>query len=219
MSWSSGKDSAYALHVLKNDPEVEVMALLTTVTADYDRVSMHGVRRELLEAQALAVGLPLVVCEIPFPCSNEEYAQLMGAVMARAVSEGIVAVAFGDLFLEDIRKYREEHLGRVGLRALFPLWGRDTSHLAEEMIDAGLKAVVTCVDPRRVPRELAGRLFDRALLRQFPDSADPCAENGELHTFAFDGPMFSAPIPIIAGETVERDGFVFTDVLPGGCCS
>jgi uncharacterized protein (TIGR00290 family) len=217
LSWSSGKDSAYALHVLRSDPTIEVVALLTTVTEGFERVSMHGVRRELLEAQALAVGLPLVVCEIPSPCNDEEYRRRMGSVMRRAASEGIEAVAFGDLFLEDIRLYREQQLAQVGLAAVFPLWGANTAMLAEQMLDAGLRAVVTCVDPRRAPRRLAGRIYDRELLRELPPSADPCAENGELHTFAFAGPMFAAPIPITVGEVVERDGFVFADVLPWGC--
>ncbi len=213
LSWSSGKDSAWALHEVRRSGSVEIAALFTTITEPFDRVAMHGVRVSLLEAQADAIGLPLVKIPIPFPCSNEQYETAMKAVVERALSEGISTMIFGDLFLEDIRRYREERLHPFGMKALFPLWGMETRQLAEHMIDSGLQAVVTCLDPRVMPRELAGRSFDRSFLASLPAGADPCAERGEFHTMAFAGPMFPRPIPIKVGETVERDGFVFTDVM------
>ena len=214
LSWSSGKDSAWALHEVRRNGSVEIAALFTTITEPFERVSMHGVRVSLLEAQAASVGLPLVKVPIPFPCSNEQYATRMKTAMERALSEGISAMIFGDLFLEDVRRYREENLHPLGMQALFPLWGLETKQLAERMIDAGLHAIVTCLDPRKVPRELAGRHFDRSFLASLPPGVDPCAERGEFHTMAIAGPMFSHPIPVAIGETVERDGFVFTDVTP-----
>lgn len=214
LSWSSGKDSAWALHVLRDDPEVEVVGLLTTVTTPFDRVSMHGVRRALLEAQAAAAGLELHVVEIPSPCPNEVYAERMREAVDRARAAEVEAMAFGDLFLEDVRAYRERMLAPTGITARFPLWGRPTPTLSREMIDAGLRAVVTCVDPRRVPAGLAGRAYDHALLDALPADVDPCAENGEFHTLAIAGPMFRRPLEVRTGEVVERDGFVFCDVLP-----
>ena len=214
LSWSSGKDSAWALHEVRQNGNIEIAALLTTITEPFERVSMHGVRLSLLEAQAASVGLPLVKVPIPFPCSNEQYATRMKAAMERALSEGISAMIFGDLYLEDVRRYREENLRPLGMQALFPLWGMETKQLAERMIDAGLHAIVTCLDPRKVPRELAGRPFDRNFLAALPPGVDPCAERGEFHTVAIAGPMFSHPITVAIGETVERDGFVFTDVTP-----
>jgi len=215
LSWSSGKDSAWALHQLRRQPEVELVGLMTTVNGAADRVAMHAVRRELLEHQARAVGLPLTVIELPWPCDNATYEALFSAAMIREREErGIDTVAFGDLFLADVRAYRERMLQSLQLQSLFPLWGQDTALLAQRMIAAGLQARVTCVDPRQVSRELAGRAFDVELLRQLPDTADPCAENGEFHTFAWNGPMFRHPVPVSTGEIVERDGFVFADLLP-----
>lgn len=212
VAWSSGKDSAFALHVLR-EQGVAVVGLLTTVNDAFERVAMHAVRLELLRAQADAVGLPLVEVRIPSPCPNEVYETAMAGALAAARERGVSAVAFGDLHLEDVRRYREERMAGSGLVPLFPLWGRPTRALAEEMIAAGQKAVLTCVDPRAVPRELAGRAFDRALLGELPAGADPCGENGEFHSFAWDGPAFRRPVPVCVGEVVERDGFVFADLL------
>jgi uncharacterized protein (TIGR00290 family) len=219
LAWSSGKDSAFSLHVLRQaaarDPAApRVAGLLTTVNATHQRVAMHAVRRELLAAQARAAGLPLREVPIPSPCSNAQYDEAMGAAMAAARAEGVTHVAFGDLFLEDIRRYREEKLAGTGIAPLFPLWGRPTRALAEEMLDAGVVAHLTAVDPRQVPSTLAGRRWDRALLAELPAAADPCGENGEFHTFVSAGPMFSAPLAVRAGEVVTRDGFTFADVLP-----
>lgn len=219
LAWSSGKDSAWALHVLRQaaagDPAApRVAGLLTTVNATHGRVAMHAVRRELLLAQARAAGLPLVEVPIPYPCSNAQYEQAMGAAMARARAEGVTHVAFGDLFLEDVRRYREEKLAGSGIAPLFPLWGRPTRALADEMLDAGVVAHLTAVDPSRVPAALAGRRWDRALLAELPPQADPCGEHGEFHTFVSAGPMFAAPLAVRAGEVVTRDGFVFADLAP-----
>jgi uncharacterized protein (TIGR00290 family) len=215
LAWSSGKDSAFSLHVLRQQGDVEVVGLLTTVNTVHERVAMHAVRTALLEAQADAVDLPLRVVPIPSPCSNAEYETAMGRAMEDARHDGIGAVAFGDLFLADIRRYREEHLAGTGLRPLFPLWGRPTKALAAEMIASGLRATLTCVDPRKLPASFAGRDFDAALLRSLPPEVDPCGENGEFHSFAWDGPMFRGPVTTRPGEVVERDGFVFADLLPG----
>ncbi len=214
LAWSSGKDSAWSLHLLRAAGEVEVVGLLTTINQAFDRVAMHAVRTELLRAQAEAAGLPLWPVPIPGPCSNAEYEAAMGVAMARARREGIEAVAFGDLFLEDIRRYREERLAPTGLAPLFPLWGRPTAALAREMIAGGLRARLTCVDPRVADARFAGRDFDGDLLAELPDSVDPCGERGEFHTFAYDGPMFRRTIPIRSGEVVTRDGFVFADLVP-----
>ena len=216
MSWSSGKDSAFALAAAQASPDLEVTALLTTVTEAYDRVSMHGVRRSLLAAQAASVGLPLVEVRIPAPCPNEVYEARMREAMEQAAQQGVRTMVFGDLFLRDIREYREQRLAAVGFTAEFPLWGRNTRHLAAEMVASGLQAVVTCVDPRRVPRSLAGRFFDEALVAELDSlpGVDPCAENGEFHTFAFAGGPLRRPIAVEVGEIVDRDGFVFADVLP-----
>jgi uncharacterized protein (TIGR00290 family) len=216
LAWSSGKDSAWALHVLRASPEVEVVGLLTTVNEVHDRVAMHGVRRSLLQAQADALGLPLVLAPIPHPCSNEEYERVMAAAVARARDEGVVAFAFGDLFLQDIRRYRESRLDGTGVRTLFPLWGRPTRALAEEMIAGGLRARVVTVDPRHLSADFAGREFDRELLADLPAGIDPCGENGEFHTFAWDGPMFRGPVDMRSGVVVEREGFVFADLVPAG---
>ncbi len=213
MSWSSGKDSAYALALASKRTDLEIVALLTTVTDDYSRVSMHGVREELLHAQARATGLPLVQVRIPAPCSNAEYEERIGAALAGALAGGVDTMVFGDLYLADIREYREKQLARVGMRAEFPLWKMDTRALAREMIDAGVRAVLTCVDPKQIPRELAGRDFDESLLADLPASADPCGENGEFHTFAHAGPALREPVALRRGEVVERDGFVFADLM------
>jgi uncharacterized protein (TIGR00290 family) len=214
LSWSSGKDSAWALHELRSSQDFEVTALLTTVNRAVNRVAMHAVREELLEVQAAAAGLPLVKVPIPSPCSNEDYEAAMGAAMARARSEGIFHVAFGDLFLEDIRRYREEKLQAVGMKPVFPVWGRDTTQLAREMVSGGLRAYLTCVDPRQLERKFAGRAFDLQLLDELPAGVDPCGEKGEFHSFAFAGPMFSRSIAVTQGEIMERDGFIFADLLP-----
>jgi uncharacterized protein (TIGR00290 family) len=211
LAWSSGKDSAFTLHVLRAQG-VAVAGLLTTINEAFERVAMHAVRLSLLRAQAEAVGVPLVEVGIPSPCPNEAYEAAMSAAMAAARERGITAVAFGDLFLEDVRRYREERLAGTGLRALFPLWGRPTRELAEEMIALGQKAVLTCVDPRALPRAFAGRAFDTALLRDLPANVDACGENGEFHSFAWDGPAFQRPVPVRPGEVVEREGFVFADL-------
>jgi uncharacterized protein (TIGR00290 family) len=214
LAWSSGKDSAWTLHALRQRPDVEVVGLLTTLSQAHDRVAMHAVRRSLLEAQARAAALPLTVVGIPSPCSNEEYERAMGEAVAAARARGVRGIAFGDLFLEDVRRYRERQMAGTGLTLLFPLWGRPTPALAREMLAGGLRARITCVDPRALPATFAGRAFDEALLRDLPAGVDPCGENGEFHTFAWDGPMFDGPVRVRGGEVVERDGFVFADLLP-----
>ncbi|MCC6465495.1 MAG: adenine nucleotide alpha hydrolase [Planctomycetes bacterium] len=215
LSWSSGKDSAWALHVLRGTPGLRVVTLLTTLNREFGRVAMHAVRRELLRAQARAAGLPLLEIDLPWPCSNADYERLMAGACDALKHQGITHVAFGDLFLQDIREYRERQLAPTGLKPLFPLWGSDTAALARQMIAGGLRATLTCVDPRQAPRELAGRAFDEALLRDLPISVDPCGERGEFHTFCHAGPMFTQPVPVQPGEVVERDGFVFADLRPG----
>ena len=214
LSWSGGKDSALALHELQKQPESGPRALITTVTADFGRISMHGVRRELLCRQAQAIGLPLVEVEIPIACSNDVYEQRMGQALAEAPLADAGSIAFGDLFLADIRAYRVQRLRRSGKEAVFPLWGRDTAELAREFISAGFEAVLVCVDPRRLDPSFAGRRLDADLLADLPPDVDPCGENGEFHTFVYAGPIFDAPIRCDVGEIVERDGFVYCDVLP-----
>lgn len=214
LSWSSGKDSAWALHVMRQRADVEITALLTTINRTHNRVAMHAVREALLDAQAAAAGLPLVKIPIPSPCPNELYERAMSEAMAQARSEGVSLMIFGDLFLEDIRKYREENLAKCGLTPIFPLWNRKTRDLAREMLSGGLRAILTCVDPKKLNRSFAGRAFDEKLLADLPASVDPCGENGEFHTFACAGPMFSSSIDATLGEIVERDGFIFADVLP-----
>jgi len=212
VSWSSGKDSAWMVHVLRGMPEIDLVGILTTINEAAGRVAMHAVREELLEAQAEALGLPLVKIFIPSPCPNDVYERAMAGAVARAVSDGVTHMAFGDLFLEDIRRYREERLAGTGVTPLFPLFGANTAQLAREMIAAGLGARLTCVDPRVLDPRFAGREFDSALLDELPSTVDPCGERGEFHSFAYRGPMFRHPIPIETGITVERDGFVFTDL-------
>jgi uncharacterized protein (TIGR00290 family) len=214
LAWSSGKDSAWALQVLRAANEVEVVGLLTTLNETFDRVAMHAVRAALLRAQAEAVGLPLTCVPLPWPCSNEQYEAAMGRALEAARRDGIEVVAFGDLFLEDIRRYREERMAGTGLRPIFPLWGLPTDALARRMIAGGLRARLTCVDPRQLAPSFAGRDFDEALLADLPATVDPCGERGEFHSFAYAGPMFRAPVAIRVGEIVERDGFVFADLLP-----
>jgi uncharacterized protein (TIGR00290 family) len=213
LAWSSGKDSAWALRTVRQGAEFDVVALLTTVNQAYARVAMHAVRESLLEIQADAAGLPLIKVPIPSPCSNEIYEQAMGEAMARAKHEGVRHVVFGDLFLEDVRAYREKQLARCDMTPVFPLWGCDTWQLAEEMIAQGLSAYLTCVDPRKLDRSFAGRKFDARLLSTLPGSVDPCGENGEFHSFVNGGAMFDRTIPVTAGEIVEREGFVFADFL------
>ncbi len=215
VSWSSGKDAAFALLQIEREGQFDVVGLLTTVTARFGRVSMHGVRETLVEAQAAAAGLPLRKVEIPFPCPNEVYEREMARTIGELKADGVGHVVFGDLFLEDVRAYRESRLAPTGVRAVFPLWGRLTKDLAREMIGAGLEAYLVCIDPRKLPREFAGRRFDESLLRDLPAGVDPCGERGEFHTFVAGGPMFSRSIPVVPGEVVERDGFVFADLLPG----
>lgn len=214
LSWSSGKDSAFALWQSQRRGDFEIVGLLTTVTQNYQRVSMHGVREALLDLQLQALGLPGFKVYIPSPCSNELYEEAMAKTLADIRARGIRDILFGDLFLPDIREYREQKLKTVGMRAHFPLWGQDTKTLAPAMIDAGLRATVACLDPRKVPPALAGRPFDRAFLSDLPDEVDPCGEHGEFHTFVHAAPNFRQPIHIEVGTVVEREGFVFADLLP-----
>jgi uncharacterized protein (TIGR00290 family) len=214
MSWSSGKDSTLALHAVRASGEANVVGLLTTVNSTAERVAMHAVRRSLLEAQAHVLGLPLHVVELPWPCPNAVYEEQMSAAVAVARASGVDAMVFGDLYLEDIRRYREESLRGTGLAAVFPLWQRPTEEVAHELVTLGIRAVITCVDPQQAPRELAGRWYDEALLASLPAGVDPCGENGEFHTFVVDGPGFARSLDVTVGETVERDGFVFADVVP-----
>ena len=213
LCWSSGKDSAWTLHMLRQRREVDVVGLLTTINDVHARVAMHAVRLALLEAQAEAVGLPLWQVPIPSPCSNQEYEAAMGEAIKKAIAAGITMMAFGDLFLEDVRRYREKQLSGTGLTPIFPIWGLPTDALARDMVAAGLKARLTCVDPKQLPASFAGREFDAALLADLPAGVDPCGERGEFHTFAYAGPMFQRPVPVQGGEIVERDGFVFADLL------
>lgn len=213
LSWSSGKDSAWALHLLSQRKEVRVVALLTTFNTSADRVAMHAVRRSLAQAQAERAGLPLWSVELPWPCPNAEYEKLLANACRRARAEGIDAVAFGDLFLREIREYRERQMEGTGLELLFPLWDLPTAQLARDMIAGGIKAKVTCVDPRKLDRSFAGREFDAAFLEALPAGVDPCGENGEFHTFVYNAPCFSRPIDLESGVVIERDGFVFADFL------
>jgi diphthamide synthase (EF-2-diphthine--ammonia ligase) len=202
------------VHVLRQQPDIQLAGILTTVNEKYSRVAMHAVREALLEAQADALGLPLWKVPIPSPCPNEVYERAMAAAVSRALADGFTHMAFGDLFLEDIRRYREDKLAGTGLTPLFPLFGADTARLARDMIAGGLKARLTCVNPKVLDARFAGRDFDASLLDELPPSVDPCGERGEFHSFAYAGPMFSKPIAITSGEVVERDGFIFADVLP-----
>lgn len=214
LSWSSGKDSAWALHVLRQRSDCEIVGLLTTLNSEFDRVAMHGTRRSVLEAQAKAAGLPLWDVPLPWPCSNADYEARMREVCARAVNENVNAVAFGDLFLEDVRAYRETQLRDTGLQPLFPLWQVPTAALAREMIAGGLRAKLTCVDTRQLSQDFVGRDFDERLLSDLPGEVDPCGERGEFHTCVYSGPMFNAPIDLEAGEIVIRERFAFADFVP-----
>jgi uncharacterized protein (TIGR00290 family) len=212
LSWSSGKDSAWTLHVLRQQGEYEILGLLTTFNEVADRVAMHAVRRELVERQAAATGLPLWNVPLPWPCSNEQYERLMAESCARAIATGIEGIAFGDLFLEDVRAYRERQMKDAGLQPIFPLWGQPTHELADTMIASGLRAKLTCIDTKKLDACFVGREFDERLLADLPDGVDPCGENGEFHSFVYAGPMLSVAIPVSVGETVARDQFVFADV-------
>jgi len=217
LAWSSGKDSAWALHRLRQDGQVDVVGLVTTFNEAFQRVAMHGVRQELVQAQANAAGLRLWAVPLPWPCTNAVYEDRMRGVVERARTEGVIVFAFGDLFLEDIRAYRERQLADTGLVPWFPLWttSADTPALARAMIGDGLRATLTCVDPKQFDPAFVGREFDAALLASLPSGVDPCGERGEFHTFCHAGPMFDTPIPVCVGETVQRDGFAFVDLLPG----
>ena len=214
LSWSSGKDCAWALHVLRQQPDIEVVGLLTTLNAEFDRVAMHGTRRSILEAQAEAAGLPLWSVPLPWPCSNEVYEQRMVEACARAVRERFDAVAFGDLFLRDVREYRERQLAGTRLQPLFPLWEIPTDELARRMIAGGLRAKLVCVDSRQIPAIFAGRDFDADLLRDLPAHVDRCGERGEFHSCVYDGPMFTHPVALESGEIVDREGFIYADFSP-----
>jgi uncharacterized protein (TIGR00290 family) len=215
LSWSSGKDSAWSLHVLRRRGEYEVAGLLTTFNQEAGRVAMHAVRRELVERQATAAGLPLWAVPLPWPCSNEQYEGLMAQACEKAVAEGIEGVAFGDLFLEDVRAYRVKQMNGTGLEPIFPVWGMPTRELAREMIAAGVRAKLTCVDTKKLDRSFVGRDFDEALLADLPEGVDPCGERGEFHSFVYAGPMLNAALPVKVGETVVREQFVFADVISG----
>ena len=213
MSWSSGKDSAWALQQLLQNPEFEVLGLFTTISEEFDRVAMHGVRTELLRAQAEAIGLPLDIISLPTPCTNEQYNQRMSEFVSSAKARGITGMAFGDLLLEDVRNYRENQLEKVEIAAIFPIWGTDTHALPHAMFDAGLRTLITCLDPDKVPPHFAGQELTPELLAALPAGTDPSGENGEFHTFVFDGPLFKQPLNIMVGEQVQRDGLVFADIL------
>ena len=200
------------LHVLRQNPSIELGGLLTTMNEQFDRVAMHAVRRSLVERQAEAANLPLRTIPLPWPCTNEQYEALMGAAVAQAVAEGFTHIAFGDLFLDDVRRYREEKLAGTGLTPIFPVWGVPTDQLATQMVEAGLRAILTCVNPAQLDKSFAGRQFDRSLLADLPDGVDRCGERGEFHSFAWNGPMFRHPVDVTLGEIVERDGYVFADV-------
>jgi len=214
IAWSSGKDSAWALHEVRRSGEFEIVGALTTVTGTFNRVSIHGLREELLAAQLEAAGLAPVTVSIPYPCPNEVYEREMAAAMDHAKAQGVSHVIFGDLFLEDVRVYRETRLQPIGITPVFPVWRRPTDALAQEMIAAGVDARLVCVDLKKLPKAFAGRRFDAALLADLPVGIDPCGENGEFHSFVAAGPMLSRAIPVTVGETVEHDGFAYADLLP-----
>lgn len=216
LSWSSGKDSAWTLHALRQRSDVEVVGLVTTVNQLYDRISIHAVRTELLQRQAEAAGLPLYLIGLPHPCTNADYEAAMETFISQAKREGIECMAFGDLFLADIREYREARLAGTGITPLFPLWQLNTTELAREMVRAGLRAVITCVDPQQLPASFSGREFNEQFLNDLPAHIDPCGERGEFHSFVWDGPMFQSAVRVELGEICEREGFVYADVLPAG---
>ncbi|MBV9558050.1 MAG: ATP-binding protein [Pseudolabrys sp.] len=214
IAWSSGKDSAWAYYEAKRNGDYDIVGALTTVTGTFSRVSIHGVREELLAAQLAAAGLPRVTVQIPYPCPNDAYENAMAAAMTQAKADGITHVIFGDLFLEDVRAYREKNLAGTGITPAFPVWGRPTGSLAREMIAAGTTAHLVCVDLKKLPASFAGRRFDEALLADLPAGIDPCGENGEFHTFVSAGPMLEGVVSVKPGETIERDGFAYADLLP-----
>ena len=214
LSWSSGKDSAWALHILRQQSDIEVVGLFSTVNQEFERVAMHAVRIELVHQQAESIGLPVLLIQIPYPCSNAEYAAIMREFVEQAKQQEIECFAFGDLFLEDVRIYREVSLADTGITPIFPLWGRSTKELANTMVASGLRAKITCVDPKYLSPEFSGKEYGELFLEQLPSNVDPCGENGEFHSFVYDGPMFEKAINVSIGETVSRDGFVFTDLLP-----
>jgi uncharacterized protein (TIGR00290 family) len=214
LSWSSGKDSAWALHVLRGREGIEIAGLFSTVNERFQRVAMHAVRADLLKLQAESIGLPIRIIPIPCPCSNAAYEDIMGRFVREAGQQKIECMAFGDLFLDDVRDYREQALKDSGIRPIFPLWGEPTRKLAREIVAGGLMAKITCIDPKHLTAEWVGREYDASFLDTLPDTVDPCGENGEFHSFAYDGPMFSTPVAVGMGETVHRDGFVFADLLP-----
>jgi uncharacterized protein (TIGR00290 family) len=216
LSWSSGKDSAWALHLVRQNPDVEVLGLFTVVNQAYQRVSMHATRMDLLHRQAEAVDLPLQIINLPEPCTNEECDAIMSVFVTSSASKGIECMAYGDLFLEEIRHYRENQLRGTGIEPLFPLWGIPTKALAERMLAAGLEAYVSSVDLKKLPARFAGRKWTRNLIAEFPENIDPCGENGEIHTVVVGGPMFRETIPVTIGEIVERDGFAYADIIPSG---
>lgn len=213
MSWSSGKDSAWALYKLQQEPEIDLVGLFCTVNSEFNRVAMHAVRVELLQQQANSIGLPLEIIEIPYPCSNIAYEEIMALFVEKTKKANIEYFAFGDLFLEDVRNYREEKLKSSGITPIFPIWDIPTERLSREMIDNGLRAVITCVDPKQMPEEFVGKEYNQSFLNDIPEGVDPCGENGEFHSFVFDGPMFKEQIEIFVGDIVHRDNFVFADVL------
>jgi len=213
LSWSSGKDSAWTLHLLRQRGDWDIVGLLTTLNSEFDRVAMHGTRRSVLEAQARTAGLPLWIVPLPWPCSNDVYEQRMKDICKQAVGQGVDAIAFGDLFLADIRAYREAQLRPTGLEPLFPLWQQPTATLAREMIAGGLRAKVACVDTKQLPQSFVGREFNTTLLDELPPETDPCGERGEFHTCVYAGPMFASPVPLQAGEVVNREGFAYADFI------
>ncbi|MDR8393876.1 adenine nucleotide alpha hydrolase [Aliifodinibius sp. S!AR15-10] len=212
LSWSCGKDSAWALHQLRQNPEIELEGLFCVTNSKFNRVTMHGVRIELLRLQAESIGLPLHIVEIPYPCSDDKYAEVMSTFVKDAKNAGIACFAFGDLFLEDVRRYREEKLEGTGVEPIFPLWNQPTDELSSQMVESGIKAVLTCLDPAKLPKEFIGHEYNEQFLSSIPVKIDPCGEHGEFHSFVFDGPMFQTPIDVSLGNVVERDGFVFMDV-------
>jgi uncharacterized protein (TIGR00290 family) len=214
LSWSSGKDSAWALHLLKQDPGIELLGLFTVINRKYDRVTMHATRMETLQRQAAATGLPLETISIPDPCSNEQYEAVMRDFIVECACKGIELMAFGDLFLEDIRRYRENQLKGTGIDPYFPVWGIPTDELAEEMLSAGVEAYVSCIDLKKLPLSFAGRKWSRDMIAEFPADCDPCGENGEIHTIVVGGPMFRETVPVRVGEIVNRDGFAYADIIP-----
>ncbi len=212
MSWSSGKDSAWALYKLQQDPEIDLRGLFCTVNKEFNRVAMHAVRVELLKHQSTSIGLPLEIIEIPYPCTDEIYGEIMGQFVERAKKDNIEYFAFGDLYLEDVRNYREDKLKGSGIKPIFPLWGTPTDTLSREMINSGLRALTTCVDPKQISEEFIGKEYNESFLKDLPEGVDPCGEKGEFHSFVFDGPMFKEPIEISLGNVVNRDNFIFIDV-------